>query len=674
MKLNHFPLNPDLPLYITEYAHRNPRALLGFVRGQGFWAQQVGEQVQVYHGRPQPTFRGVQVISHTRLDPDHPAFDQGVLSLIRQALVRAGYVLTYRERMAIHPRLERVVLRPPDRHPAELTVHAHLRWEWELERHSGQRWLVLRPGRRHLSALPWPAEAVQMWSAALPATCQKLHALCLDRGQQMALLRQEDGWHFANPGAATQGRWHLSFSPQALHELGLAQAAHHAAAFRWDEVQRLVQLTDLWKPFVTSLEPLEVAAPIIAGKRLRFGRGLGRDVTEVHKRGILEPPPLPVRLAVVSPHLPDEHANAQLRRELLAHLLPRHQVLRSAESRQGLHEHLRRQDQDDTLYTFWSGGEYRKLGLPPFDLARGLHTYDPASGQLQQPAALAPAPAQATQAGRQLIALVVLPDDLTRSVRDTLFQQLQQLGLRCLFSVSRTLLHRPRTEYMAWVNMAVKLARTAGAVPWDLADLPGVTEQTFFVGVDLGHDHTHQQSLPAFTLHDHRGRPLQSWTPPRRTNNERLSLAELKKGLHRLLARRSVDQVIVHRDGRFLAGEVDDFTLALHDLGIPQFSLLAIKKSNHSVAVQAEEGSVLSLDERRCLLVTNTQAALPRPTELELVHSDRLSLATLTEQVFWLTRVFMNNAQHAGSDPATIEWANGIARTGQRVPLAGWRL
>lgn len=58
-------------------------------------------------------------------------------------------------------------------------------------------------------------------------------------------------------------------------------------------------------------------------------------------------------------------------------------------------------------------------------------------------------------------------------------------------------------------------------------------------------------------------------------------------------------------------------------------------------------------------------------SEVQLMPSDSLRLEEVTEQVFWLTRVFMNNAQHAGRIPATTEWANGIARTGKRVYL-GW--
>lgn len=135
-------------------------------------------------------------------------------------------------------------------------------------------------------------------------------------------------------------------------------------------------------------------------------------------------------------------------------------------------------------------------------------------------------------------------------------------------------------------------------------------------------------------------------------------------------------RLIVHRDGRYLPGEVPDILMACSDIGIEDVSLVAIKKDSLSVASDAEEGNYLNLDERRCLVVTNTQAeglSVPKPVEVELMVPGQLSLRDTTEQVFWLSRVFMDSAQHPNRLPATIHWANGIARSGRRVPLDGWR-
>ena len=675
MRLNHFPLNPELMVYQTTYVHPKPQAFASFLRHKGFVAEQIGGRVLVYHALPVPVFRGAMAEYSERLQAGDGNFSRGVTGLIRQTLVGAGYVLIDQGRAALHPIVERQNLQTPRHQPVEVAVYAHLRWEWELEWHSDRTWLVLRPGRKFLSALPWRATAVQGWAGRLSPQVGRLHALCWDAGRRARLVRENDVWSFQ--GAAGEGRWHLSFSTETLKDLDLSGDAHHTALPDMDELLRLVQLPGLWQPFVSSLEPCQPVGNVIQGQRLRFGRGLGRDVSEIHKKGMLSPPTLPVRLVVVPPQLADEQEASKLRRELLAHLLPRKQVLAHQEAAMGLRKDLNRREEDDTLYTFWSAGQYQgrsylRLGLEPFDLVRGLHPYDLLTGDLLSPDAMKGKAQQAEREGRQLIGLTVLPDGLGREARDALFANLKALGIQRLQSVSRAMLNRTRPEYMAWVNVAVKLARTAGAVPWDVVDMPGVTPDTMFIGVDLGHDHKNQESVPAFSLHDHLGRPVRGIVLPRRRNNERLELEVLRQGFQKVLKQQRPAHVIVHRDGRFLPGEVDDFVMALHDLGIASISLLAVKKSTYSMVADVQDGTVLPLSGDRCLLVTNTQASVARPSELQLMYSDSLTFEQLTEQAFWLTRVFMNNVQHPGSDPATVEWANGMARTGQRIKLPGW--
>ena len=58
MRLNHFPLNPDLAVYQTTYAHPKPQSFAGFLRHEGYLAEQIGDQVVVYHGLSVPEFRG----------------------------------------------------------------------------------------------------------------------------------------------------------------------------------------------------------------------------------------------------------------------------------------------------------------------------------------------------------------------------------------------------------------------------------------------------------------------------------------------------------------------------------------------------------------------------------------------------------------------------------------
>ena len=133
-------------------------------------------------------------------------------------------------------------------------------------------------------------------------------------------------------------------------------------------------------------------------------------------------------------------------------------------------------------------------------------------------------------------------------------------------------------------------------------------------------------------------------------------------------------QVIVHRDGRYLAGELDDLIDALQD--VPRLTLVSIKKDTRTrLASQQLEGAFVEPDERTTILVTNTQAqhsSMPVPIEVELVHSDRLSMRQVVSQVFWLTRVCQGNANFPKRLPATTGWANNVAGTGRRLHLKGW--
>lgn len=102
----------------------------------------------------------------------------------------------------------------------------------------------------------------------------------------------------------------------------------------------------------------------------------------------------------------------------------------------------------------------------------------------------------------------------------------------------------------------------------------------------------------------------------------------------------------------------------------------SIKKDTCTrLAGQQLEGAFVELDERATVLVTNTQSrhsSMPAPIEVELVHSDHLSMRQVVSQVVWLTRVCQGSANFPKRLPATTGWANNVAGTGHRVHLKGW--
>jgi hypothetical protein len=141
-----------------------------------------------------------------------------------------------------------------------------------------------------------------------------------------------------------------------------------------------------------------------------------------------------------------------------------------------------------------------------------------------------------------------------KSVHDALMKNFRALRALPLKASSLT----PQKGYASWVNLTLMLAQKAGAVPWRLEHLPGVDEQTAFVGVDLGHDHQADRSNLALTLVDHHGCPIRAKLLPLSRNNEHITAGILARELPRLLGsqHRDFTQVIIHRDGRYMEGEI----------------------------------------------------------------------------------------------------------------------
>ncbi|HYQ82588.1 MAG TPA: hypothetical protein VEP28_00960, partial [Rubrobacter sp.] len=105
-------------------------------------------------------------------------------------------------------------------------------------------------------------------------------------------------------------------------------------------------------------------------------------MNEVHRLGILEQPPRPVRLLVVA-SWKDSAEQDQLARHILnAHLADRSSI--RGEKGEAALRSVRASDGRDTIATIWTSNKYRRgFGLPPFSLAQTkLHLYEAATGEL----------------------------------------------------------------------------------------------------------------------------------------------------------------------------------------------------------------------------------------------------------------------------------------------------
>jgi hypothetical protein len=465
---------------------------------------------------------------------------------------------------------------------------------------------------------------------------------------------------------------------ETLKKLGYSVKAFHSAQFTFDSLLAAVVRSSPFGSVVKTIDPqvpTEARAGIVPGQHLQFRRGTARELKEVHRLGILEHPPRPVRLLVVASQKDSEDEHRLTRQILGAHLIDR----ASLTAQRGGQDSLRSvgaSDGRDTITTIWTAGKYRRgFELPPFALAKTrLHLYDRKTGGLIAGRALEDEADLAHRDGVTLIALVLLDDDMAKPEHDYLMRQFRRMRALPLRASKLS----GRSESLAtWVNITLILAQKAETVPWDLADLPGVDEQTVFVGIDLGRDHARDRSQIAFTLFDHRGRPANSCVVPCGRNDERISSDVFHRDLFRFIFHRDGPaplQVIIHRDGRFLPGEADDLIDALQE--VPRLAVVSIKKDSCTrLSSQHLEGGFVELGEHRTILVTNCQSqhsSMPAPIEVELVYSDHLNLRQVVSQVFWLTRICQGNAYCPKRLPATTGWANNLAGTGHRVYLKGW--
>lgn len=686
LRANHFPLKSDIRVMQSCYRHSKPHSYCGYLRSEGWDPVREAGQVVVYHLPGTEPDEKLQPISRQVLSAGdhHEQYRRGINALIDQLLRGSGFIrIGPRERREYispseHVRSLVVAQRGP--HLPSLNIQAHLRWTWELEWSEGSFWLVPLPGRRFLTAQEPRFPSLDRWLRVRVTDNERIKGIDLNTGRHPTLTLRGGQWGMETRGAweSLDGDgWRVCLDMEPLEELGCSGEAFRSAQFSFDGVHAALRQSSPFGRLITTTDPhtpAEARAGIVSGTHLRFRKGTARDLKEVHQLGILEHPPLPVRLLVVA-----SQKDSSEQDQLARHILNAHLAVRSSLRGEKGEEALRSvgaSDGRDTIATIWTSGKYRRgFELPPFSLAQTkLHLYDAATGELLAAHALEQEAELADREGVALIALVLLDEDMAKPEHDRLMRQFRRMKALPLRASTLT---GGSGAFAAWVNLTLYLAQKAGAVPWDLADLPGVDEQTVFVGIDLGHDHARDRSRIAFTLFDHRGRPVDNHVVPRGRNDERIPSDVLHDDLPRFIFNRvgeAPTQVIVHRDGRYLAGEADDLTDALRD--VPRLTFVSIKKNTCTrLAGQQLEGAFFEFDERRTVLVTNTQSqhsSMPAPIEVELVHSDRLSIRQVVSQVFWLTRVCQGNANFPKRLPTTTDWANNIAGTGYRVHLKGW--
>lgn len=549
-------------------------------------------------------------------------------------------------------------------------VRGYYRWTWDIEIHSsGRFWLVPLLGLRYIfrpSILD--PQLIRWLEHYWPRP--EVHVIHLQSGKRRKVRMDSGQWVPADGGAPLpldDGPWHMTLNTEDLRRVGLSDQA-------FDLTRRTVHaepadLTDTpLAPILEQTQPLLLpyeGAGHIAGAHLRFGSGTGSEMRDVLRLGWLQPPEKPVRLVVCAPDWIWKQGTLQ------PYL--RYQLTRNCQQRWELQAQLHLPP-SDTFQTVW----VEKWHLPPYDIAPEVMTYSK-SGQVLDSQKLVETVQAARDIGRTPVGLLVLPYELLPAQALKALQQ-EFHGVMTVVQCSESIFKDAQTAITLFsrvANVAAEVAVRAGGVPWELHAVPGTTERTVFLGIDLGHNHQEGYSHLALTLFDHRGRALVR--KPRVCKlplNEQLPdcqvLVREFQSLFRWAGtdRNQVDQVIVHRDGRFLPGEEDRLLAAL--AWAPNVSLVAIKKDPQTHLAGAWDGLFWVLTHDRALLVTNTQDGGVAPLEVELRKPGRLSLAEAVAQVFWLSRVYQGSLFHAPKLPITTRMANNSAGTGNRVHLKWW--
>jgi hypothetical protein len=541
-------------------------------------------------------------------------------------------------------------------------IQGHPLWTWNLIWHSGSVWIAPLLRHRLLSSA---CPAVPEWRAWLEAR-DDVRALCLSDGRRPKLR-----WFKGNLEQATRQGWsrcdprdlRLTFSMTELRALGCSKEASASSCVSFSALRRAIEESPLREILTDPIEthfPGSDSCGWIRGERVEFRHGRGSHPKDIFRHGVAAPPQQICRIIPVIPARTSSQSDHRAAKDAVnGHLASRDSLSACAGGARALQSIGADRPGVDTLYDLW-----RRLGLPEFRALPSIQFY-PETGTLlpEDQRTLSDIRSASQAVGETLIELVVVTDAVASAQHRELRQR---LGAEHPVQIVRleTLKNR-----WAMRNLAVALAARIGAVPFRLVDLPGADSRTVFVGVDLGHHHARDFSNVALTLFNRRGERKKSQVLRCGRNDERIPSRIIREVLPEFIrtAYPNPSRVVVHRDGRFLQGEAEDFDAALAPLG--SFSLVSVKKHPCTrLHAHTLEGAVLRLSDTRAILVSADRTrgrSMPCPLEIELKHAGGLSLGDAVRQVFWLCRTFAGTVSDPNRLPATTREADELASTGR---------
>ncbi|MCA6586995.1 MAG: hypothetical protein IM524_11400 [Pseudanabaena sp. M051S1SP1A06QC] len=227
-------------------------------------------------------------------------------------------------------------------------------------------------------------------------------------------------------------------------------------------------------------------------------------------------------------------------------------------------------------------------------------------------------------------------------------------------------------------NALLKLVLKKGAIPWKINFIDHEDFNHIFIGVDLGHDHSHRSSNLTIIAINNQGLLLSKYQKLNLPISENIPLIELRQALKKIFNQiperlKQNLKMTIHRDGNF--HELSSFQEVMLELGIKEYNLVEVIKSdvpiigfreqNHSNYIDGFTGYYLYKD-FLAYLVTNDQSlkqgTSPSPLKIKKIIGYK-SIHQIVEEIFWLTKAYSINIFESTKLPITTLLANNFAYT-----------
>jgi len=643
---NQYPVPSSLELRRSDYFSDAPHVLAATWQAEGWMAMENRGLVRAYHGPEAPGPIEDLVASHRLPLQEGRDTLMALNGTLRRGLSKAGYHLRDQNKYTMF------AAHDGRTYPSGVKwvqLFRHRTWTWTFEFHEEECWFVPRPTWTKVTELPATEAAAHLGKRFEHAVWTVVNVRTGETWTQLTAQEiQERPW-LPSFDFRILYRSRIESDAGPLTVAGIHQAVETEIAF--------TQIADVTRPRRLQGK----AGQVVPTPELTIRKTQITQRKETIQRGLHKKPFRPVKLLVVMPA-----GDQEARRTLIYRF---EEPTRIGEER--------RLVPAASVIHIWNR-KWQLKNHSPISWIKTPVAYDPATGQVMQPEKLAEAAARAVQEDCTLVTVAVLSGrQLSSEAWTTLRAAVRPFNHVFMTQEAYLPKEEPETESRCWskvTQLALKILRAAGGVPYELKPLPGTTSGTYYLGLDVSSFHHRNRSAVAMVLVSWLGHVVDKRVIPLEENNERIPtyvLTEiLPAWLNELSGPREYDRVrrlgtirpshlIVHRDGQFMDDEARELQEAFTHL--PRLDLVAVKKSpTLRIQSSSKEPRVVPLGERTAgVFSTAALEGRVKPLEVHVVGDTDLVRAAV--QVLWLSEMRTDNLYLPGRLPLTTFLADRIA-------------